>query len=407
MKKQLLTLITGLTVAVGLGFLCQTSPLRAEDYAIPESGTRFSQDAGRAGSSKIYIAASSDGGVVNYPNARSSQRWQSYTPGSIYKQATPAQPFTGKTSGSQAVVQPGTTGTDETVVLQESKPVFARSNQWQQFSQFLVVKPGEDQVPLTLTFSNGVTGSPFRQLRILLSGRVLATDRDFRGKPTLPINVTGAVGAGQNQIIINAQGDPGSTLSWKLTTSKPKITQANPTTVGPDENITITGKNFSSAATNNVVKLGSATLKVKSVDPSHIVTTVSQDVKSGKQPLTVSVGSVTSNAVEVTVKKVPVLESCDIYQSPPGMPIVITGKNFSKTPSENVVTINGVQAPVVSSSPTSLTVTVPDMDPTTCGIEKSPIKVTTNGVASKGDVGILVRTGLQKPYDGTAGWPNF
>jgi hypothetical protein len=51
----------------------------------------------------------------------------------------------------------------------------------------------------------------------------------------------------------------------------------------------------------------------------------------------------------------------DLISAPPGQTLTITGKGFSAKSSDNVVMFGGVPAQVVSSSPTSITVTVPEM----------------------------------------------
>src|SRR3954453_24027487 len=68
----------------------------------------------------------------------------------------------------------------------------------------------------------------------------------------------------------------------------------------------------------------------------------------------------------------PVISSFTPNTGAVGTQVTITGKNFSKVPTENIVYFGAVQAPVIKASASTLVVTVP------AGASYQPVTVTTN-----------------------------
>jgi uncharacterized repeat protein (TIGR01451 family) len=90
-------------------------------------------------------------------------------------------------------------------------------------------------------------------------------------------------------------------------------------------------------------------------------------------------GSTNSNPAALTVNPlppVPVIASFTPQSGTVGTTVTLSGYNFSPTTSANIVFFGGVQAIVVSASPTSLQVTVP------VGATFAPIAVTVNGLTA-------------------------
>ncbi|MBZ0187092.1 MAG: hypothetical protein K8F91_12670, partial [Candidatus Obscuribacterales bacterium] len=110
---------------------------------------------------------------------------------------------------------------------------------WQQFSDYIILKPGEEKLPLTYTVLNGSGGAqPLRGLRATLSGRELFKEGAFKGKRTLSIDMTGALTSGSTQIIYQAFGPAGSAFKWQLsTTAETSITGLSAKKASPGDSI--------------------------------------------------------------------------------------------------------------------------------------------------------------------------
>jgi IPT/TIG domain len=87
------------------------------------------------------------------------------------------------------------------------------------------------------------------------------------------------------------------------------------------------------------------------------------------------------------VKEAPQVTRVDHVAIAPGHPLVISGKGFSKTAADNVVTFGKIKAHVTGATETRITCIVPHMHFPTWHV---PITVTTNGVPSKEKVTINI-----------------
>lgn len=266
---------------------------------------------------------------------------------------------------------------DGVTVVQESKPIVQTSRGWQKFTDYINIKQGQDTAPLTLTFNNGTaTTPPFESMRIMLAGRVLGDQTKFKNR-VLTMNMTGALGVGGTQLIIEAYGPQGATLNWKLTTTKMTVTSVNPTAIAPNDKVTIVGKNFTSGA---VVTIGSKTAKITGFTPTQLQVQVPADVEGGDQNLIVTVGGVRSTAKKMTVKAPPSVTGIDMLSAPPGQQVTVTGKGFSKNASDNQVLFNGTSGNIISASANSLSVIIPEIAYPQWNVQ---IKVKTFGQESK------------------------
>lgn len=274
---------------------------------------------------------------------------------------------------------------DDTIVIQQGKPIVSKTRKWQRFSDYINLKAGQDQAPLTLSFQNGNDiSTAFDQMRISLAGRILASEKDFKNRQ-LALNMTGALGVGGTQLLIDAYGPLDACLTWKLTTKKVQLTSVNPTTIAPGDKVTLVGKNFTSFAQ---VTIGKANAKVNTASATQLQITVPNDVESGKQSVVVTIAGVKSSPQTVTVKAAPQVTGIDMLSAPPGQQVTIQGKGFSSKSGDNQVTFNGTPASVVSASASSLTVIVPEISYPQWNVE---IKVKTNGIEGKGTAHINVQ----------------
>ena len=286
---------------------------------------------------------------------------------------------------------------DEVVLIQESgdkKYVCTKPKSWQQLDGYISLKPGQEALPLTMTMTNsGYTG-----INVFLNGQKLATDKDFKAN-TLRMQMTGALAGGDNKFTVQAFGPSGANLTWKLTTLKPVIVSVKPLSGGLEDDITLIGRNFSKVPSANLVYIGTKAGTVKpagSTSGKEIVFNFPKEVPTGKVNITVSIGGIVSKPFEFTIKGAPEVTGVDLLSGPPGQPLVISGKGFSATGSENSVTIGGVPAAVTSCTSKSITVTIPEMYYPQWNL---PVLVKTGGVESKAGVTVNVQMRVI-PYEG-------
>jgi hypothetical protein len=282
----------------------------------------------------------------------------------------------------------------ETFTLQESPPNVAKTAGMQRFDNWINLKTGQDQLqPLNLIINN----NGFSTLKISLSGRQIATEKNFKDN-TLALSLAGAVGVGQNQLIIQGYAQPGAKVTWRITALKPTATAADPKEVAPGDTFTITGKHFSLSPSLDEVWIGKKEAAVKNVTSKTIEATVPKDAESGDQKLIVRIAGMETKPLSIKVKAPPQLISIDMYQAPPGYVVTITGKGFADKLTDNSVTVAGVNATVVSASATSLSFQMPDLGGYTSGPQV--VKVKSSGVEAK--EGCTVNAWQNaRPWDGT------
>jgi len=126
----------------------------------------------------------------------------------------------------------------------------------------------------------------------------------------------------------------------------------------PGTEITIYGTGFDSTPANNMVSFnGGAPVPAISSNATMIVTTVPSGATTGQIMTSTDGGPEITSPTSFTV--LPQLTFSQLSGAV-GTTITITGANFdSTTPSNNVVTFNGISATVISGSTTQITTTVP------------------------------------------------
>jgi hypothetical protein len=264
----------------------------------------------------------------------------------------------------------------------------ATTGQWQKWDDYISIKQGQEHAPLNLVFENGSGGGArFSDLRISLAGRPLASIKDFKGLPTLNLNMTDAIGVGDSLLTIQGYGGIGSRVSWKLVAPKVVVTGVNPNTFALTDKVVVQGRNFAERAAVNQVTIGGKAVGVNNAKKDHLDLKLPQDLPGGKQDLIVTVGTVKSAAFKVTVKAIPEVSSVNMLETAPGQPVVVYGKGFSATASDNEIFFGGVQATINSVTTDSISCLVPELASPQWYV---PITVKTNGVDSKGTVTINI-----------------
>ena len=163
----------------------------------------------------------------------------------------------------------------------------------------------------------------------------------------------------------------------------PVVDSFNPVMGEAGETITITGQNFSDTPTDNSITFSgerSEVVMATTATTTSLTVTVPSNVATG--PISVTVADQTGNSsTSFTVPSwenipppSPIVSSFNPPMGAVDDQVVITGLNFSTTPSENMVAFNNVAAATPTNvSTTSLTVRVPSSATT------GPITVTVNG----------------------------
>lgn len=270
---------------------------------------------------------------------------------------------------------------DAMAVLQESKPLVTRAGAWHTWGDRFHLRPGQEKLPLRLTFTNGADGRPkATDLKVFLDNKPFATFKDFNGRDNFSTDLTGKLHSGNTTFKVQGFGPSGARMNWKLYIQRPVIESVNPNPISAAGTITIQGKNFSDRAEQVKVYVANKQAKPVSSKEQEVQFKLPAHVPSGPQQLTVAVNYVHSSPVSVSVRSIPHIKWIDMLASPPQHPVTISGSGFSSVVSENVVTFGTVKARVVSATESSITCIIPDMQFPRWHV---PIKVTTNGLASK------------------------
>ncbi len=145
--------------------------------------------------------------------------------------------------------------------------------------------------------------------------------------------------------------------------TKPSITGINPSSGYAGTSVTISGSNFSTDLSGNIVKFNGVTAAVTSASATQLVVTVPSGASSGSVTVTVGSSTATSSGtftITSAPANSPAIGSFTPLEGNIGTVVTITGSNFSTTASSNIVKFNGITATITESTNTQLTVIVPD-----------------------------------------------
>jgi hypothetical protein len=298
-----------------------------------------------------------------------------------------------------------TAPSDQIVVDKAQRPMTAKDEKQQKFIDYIDLQPGQESLPLTITFTNGSGGTPqYKWLRVSIGGRPYLTEADFAKNTTMNVNLSGDIGNGATQIMVLGSGDRGATLDWVVTTPKPVITSTKPPEGNIGENINIIGKNFSTTPTANQITFGDQNLKadIVSATKTNILCRIPEKLKPGHAAVNVTVLGQKGKSITIKVKgRVPAeltdlvgqgfSWSGDVGSVPPGAGITIRGTNFGDKNSKVKVFFGDYEASVGSHTDTEISTTVPaglDAVNPNWGI---PVYITVDDVKSKNYININVQ----------------
>lgn len=261
-----------------------------------------------------------------------------------------------------------------------------------QFNQTFDWQPDDpsDQLTFTAHYSPiaaaGSAGQHLNWLRIMMGNQIIATERDLRGKTDFKFDMTRGVANGVNQIAIMGQGSNGASAEWQLTTPrKVKLKQVNPDEVVVGQDLILKGLNFDPTPANDLVTIGRKSLPATAATPTELTLKIPKNFEPGEYNVKVTVAGLNSHEKKVIIRGIPELTGTSLTGVPPGYPLEVFGKNFSKKLGENKVTFGGTQAEVTSASTERLTVIVPNF--------YTGLNGDTGGVAGQVGIPIKVKVG--------------
>lgn len=285
-----------------------------------------------------------------------------------------------------AVAAPG-----EWVNIFASQPYTAKTNQVQWFNDNLILNPGQEALPLTLTVYNGnPSGRPFSWFRLQINGQMIATEKDLRGS-TAVVNATGRLQAGGSPVMIEAGGTAGASMRWALAAQGPQLNYATPASVMRGQQVDLTGVNFSSNPQEDAVTFNGRPAHILNATTQSISVQAPTDADVGPNNVVVAVGGLATSSKVVTVGAYPppVLKNLNYWQLPPGELLTIRGQNFAANPQDNQVYFGRKEAQIVESSTDKLVVIAPEWSfgPQSMNI---PVRVVSHGVPSSNAIPVTL-----------------
>lgn len=202
---------------------------------------------------------------------------------------------------------------------------------------------------------------------------------------TITIDIPADATSGQITVEVNgiiATSSDSFTIEETPDTA-PTISSFSPTSAAVGAEITITGTNFSTDVSKNIVEFNGTVATVKSATLTELKVEVPASTTSGKIKVTVE-GNIALSTDDFAIIS-PAISSFSPTSGLVGTEITIAGTNFSTDVSKNVVEFNGTAATVNSASLTELKVIVP------AGATSGKIKVTVEGTigSSADDFSVL------------------
>lgn len=172
---------------------------------------------------------------------------------------------------------------------------------------------------------------------------------------TVPTGTSGPV----TVKVSNSETTTGPTFTYVL---PPTISAISPLSGKVGDAVTITGTNFSTTSTENVVSFNGTAATVTTVSATSITVTVPTGATTGAITLKVRGKDATPGAGVSTTFTVIVpanITAMSPTNGSAGTVVTLTGTNFGTTLADNVVLFNGTAGTVTAATATSITVTAP------------------------------------------------
>jgi hypothetical protein len=179
-------------------------------------------------------------------------------------------------------------------------------------------------------------------------------------------------------------GGSASSGSTTGTSAALTITSFNPSSGPQGTMVTITGTNFSTTPANNTVRLNSIAVPVTAATSTSLTITIPGSASTGTISVQAAGETATSADSFIVSAGVPTITSFSPDHAAAGATVTLTGTNFSTTPADNAVWLNGFAATVTAATETSLAITVPSV------AETGNISVRTNGGVATSSTSFIV-----------------
>lgn len=285
------------------------------------------------------------------------------------------------TTGTGAPAAATTAKTSKTLTIVKPLKHVATGGKWNQFADYIILKPGQEVLPLTLTINNGgENGKPMRAIRGTLSGRDLFNEKSFNGKSTLVLDLTGALTPGSTQIVFQCYGEAGSYFTWDLTSKiSPVIKELNPASAVIGATVKAVGKMLPVEPKAYQITVGGKAATVTTATTEAVEFKVPDGIKpdtKGEVPVLITASGIKFKAMTLKLGADPEISSFSHVSIASEQTMTISGKNFGKDASKVKVTFGGVPGDILSLSDSSITVRTPEI---TDMPSMKEVQVTVNG----------------------------
>jgi hypothetical protein len=178
---------------------------------------------------------------------------------------------------------------------------------------------------------------------------------------TLPSNITSSAEGGELTFMFNS--DQSVTRSgWAASITcgvPPTVSSFNPISGQVGTSVTISGTNFSTIPTNNVVKFNGVLATVIASTRTSITAVVPTGATSGAITVALASNTAISSTNFTVVLPPPNITAFSPAMGAIGTSITITGTNFDTLTGNTIVTLNGQEADITSITSSSITIKVP------------------------------------------------
>lgn len=179
---------------------------------------------------------------------------------------------------------------------------------------------------------------------------------------TLTVIVPSMATSGPVTVSVNGAAAQ-SAGNFQITVPAPVVSTMVPSSAVAGTSVTIGGSNFSAVASENQVSFNGVSATVTAATSSYLTVIVPSGATSGPVTVTTPSGPAANKpnfTVSAPALPVPTVSSFTPTSGAAGSQITITGTNFDAVAANNVVSLNGIAATVVSSTGTTLVITVPN-----------------------------------------------
>jgi hypothetical protein len=196
---------------------------------------------------------------------------------------------------------------------------------------------------------------------------------------------------GELVISVKTKGGRSNTVNC-IVFIAPHVASLSPEVAMPGQEITLTGQNLNSQPPTVVI--GGIRGAVVDAQPTSIKVRIPPEIMAveGRTiQVTVQVGTETSKAPDLLLGHLPLVATVEPATGAAGSRIVVKGRGFAPTASENTVTFGEKRALVLAAGPTELTVAVPGSEVPGSQLTL-PLRVNASGTVSSPASFVLTRS---------------